>query len=260
MLTYPHIDPVAIHLEIRWYALAYLAGVLGGWWLVGRLNRRLSPPPLSREAFDDIMVWAIGGIILGGRLGYVLFYKPAFYFDHPLEIVKIWQGGMSFHGGLVGVIIAMLCFARKYAVDFLAVTDLLAPAAPLGLFFGRMANFINGELYGRVTDSPLGMVFPNGGPLPRHPSQLYEAGLEGIALFTLLAALALGTRARDRRGLLTGLFLIGYACARGIGETFREPDDFITFLPPYLTMGQLLCIPMLVLGLCLVFRARAARL
>ena len=229
MLTYPHINPIALHLgritlpllgsislDIRWYALAYLTGVLSGWWLVGKLNKRLNPPPLSREAFDDIMVYAIMGIILGGRLGYVLFYKPGFYLAHPSEILMVWQGGMSFHGGLLGMIAAMILFGYQYKIPLLAITDLLAVAAPIGLCLGRLANFINGELYGRPTDSSFGMIFPGSDGVPRHPSQLYEASLEGVALFILLLVVAFGTRAQQRRGFLSGLFLIGY-CAFNLG-------------------------------------------
>jgi phosphatidylglycerol:prolipoprotein diacylglycerol transferase len=234
--------------------------VLSGWWLVGRLNKRLSPPTLSKEAFDDIMVWAILGIILGGRLGYVLFYKPGFYFDHPEEILKVWSGGMSFHGGLIGITAAMFLFARRFKISFLAITDLVAVVGPIGLFLGRLANFVNGELYGRQTDSPLAMIFP-GDPyqVPRYPSQLFEAGLEGVVLFLFLLAIALGTRALHRTGMLSGLFLIGYCAARTFCEFFREPDDFIHFLPSWITMGQLLSIPMLILGLYLVLRRRDAR-
>jgi phosphatidylglycerol:prolipoprotein diacylglycerol transferase len=263
MLTYPHIDPVALQLgpiAIRWYALAYLTGVLSGWWLAGKLNKRLSPPTLSAEAFDDIMVWVILGIILGGRLGYVLFYKPEFYFAHPLEVLKVWSGGMSFHGGLLGVITAMFLFSRKYKIPFLSITDLVAIVAPIGLCLGRLANFVNGELYGRVTDSPLAMIFPSDPDhLPRHPSQLYEAGMEGVLLFVILLTIALRTRALSRTGMLSGLFLIGYCAARSTAELFREPDDFIHFLPHWITMGQLLCLPMLLLGIFLVLTRRESR-
>ncbi len=256
MLVYPHISPVALQLgplAIRWYALAYLVGVLSGWWLVGYLNKKRHPPILSKEAYDDIMAWAITGIILGGRAGYVLFYRPDYYLEHPEEILMVWHGGMSFHGGLIGTILALLLFARKYGIGFLNIMDLLAPAAPIGLFLGRMANFVNGELYGRVTASPLGMVFPDGGELPRYPSQLLEAGLEGMALFIVLLILATRTRALERTGLLSGLFLIGYSLARITVEFFREPDAFISFLPPFITMGQLLSLPMAITGCFLVF-------
>jgi phosphatidylglycerol:prolipoprotein diacylglycerol transferase len=260
MLPYPHIDPVALKigpLAIRWYALAYLGGVLSGWWLVGKLNKRTQPPTLSKEAFDDIMVWTSLGIILGGRLGYVLFYKPGYYFSHASDIFKVWEGGMSFHGGLLGVTIAMLLFARHYKIPFLAITDRVAVVVPIGLFLGRLANFVNGELYGRPTMSPLAMIFPTDPYLlPRHPSQLYEAGLEGLLLFTVLLTVALTTKALGRRGCLSGLFLIGYCAARWAAELFREPDSFIGFLPGGITMGQLLSLPMLAFGLYLLFKPR----
>jgi phosphatidylglycerol:prolipoprotein diacylglycerol transferase len=260
MLSYPHISPVALQLgpfAIRWYALAYLVGVLSGWWLVGRLNKKQTPPVLGREAYDDIMAWAITGIILGGRAGYVLFYRPDYYFGHLSEILMVWHGGMSFHGGLLGVIAALFLFARKYRIAFLKIMDLLAPAAPIGLFLGRMANFVNGELYGRATGGPLGMVFPGGGDLPRYPSQLFEAGLEGVLLFIVLLALAVRTRLPERTGALSGLFLIGYSLARITAEFFREPDAFISFLPSFITMGQLLSLPMLVIGIYLVIQRKA---
>lgn len=258
MLTFPQIDPVAVAIgpfAIRWYSLAYLGGVLLGWFLVKSLNKRLSPVTLTKEALDDIMVYAILGIVLGGRLGYVLFYKPAFYLEHPHEILMVWQGGMSFHGGLLGMMAGMWLLSRKFKLRWLAVMDLLAVAAPIGICLGRLANFINGELYGRVTDSPWGMVFPTDPEgLPRYPSQLVEAGLEGVVLFAIMLAVAYGTRSLHRTGRMGGLFLIGYSVARSISELFREPDSFIHFLPEWITMGQLLSLPMLLIGLYLVFR------
>ncbi len=259
MLAYPHISPVALQigpLVIRWYALAYLTGVLSGWWLAGKLNAETSPPILSKEAYDDIMVWVIIGIILGGRLGYILFYKPDFYLEHPLEALMVWHGGMSFHGGLIGTGIAALFFARKYHIKFLRLTDIMAVVAPIGIFLGRLANFVNGELYGRVTNSPFGMIFPDSDGLPRHPSQLYEASLEGVLLFVILLATATKTSALEKTGLLSGMFLIGYSITRSTAELFREPDSFIHFLPDYITMGQLLSIPMLLVGLYLVYAAQ----
>ena len=262
MLMYPHISPIALQigpLAIRWYALAYLCGVLSGWWLVGKLNNKSTPPVMNRTAYDDIMVWAIVGIILGGRLGYVLFYKPDYYLANPLETLMVWHGGMSFHGGLLGVIVATFLFARQYKIQFLRITDLMAVVAPIGLCLGRLANFVNGELYGRVTDSAFGMVFPGSDGLPRHPSQLYEAGLEGVVLFLILLTIAMSTNALRRPGLLSGLFLIGYAFARSTCELFREPDSFIHFLPDFITMGQLLSVPMLLAGLYLAFLYGAKR-
>jgi len=257
MISYPELSPIALQigpLPIRWYSLAYLIGILGGWWLIGNLNKRLATPLLSKQAFEDIPVWVIAGIILGGRLGYVLFYKPDYYLSNPIEILQVWQGGMSFHGGLLGVIVAAWLFARKFKVNFLALTDLFAVVSPIGLFFGRIANFINGELYGRITyNSPFAMLFPGGGDQPRHPSQLYEAGLEGAVLFIILIFAAFYTKILGRTGTMSGLFLIGYASARSVCELFREPDSFITFLPNLITMGQLLSLPMLAVGLYLVF-------
>jgi phosphatidylglycerol:prolipoprotein diacylglycerol transferase len=258
MMEFPNIDPIAIAigpLAIRWYSLAYLGGVVLGWFLVKSLNNRQNPPAISKEGLDDIMVYAILGIVLGGRLGYVLFYKPAFYLSNPQEILMVWQGGMSFHGGLLGMLTAMYIFCRKFKLRWLGVMDLLAVAAPIGICLGRLANFINGELYGRPTDSPFGMVFPSDPEsLPRYPSQLIEASLEGVVLFGLLLIAAYFTRTLNKTGRMGGLFLIGYSIARSVSEFFREPDSFIHFLPDWITMGQLLSTPMLLIGLYLVFR------
>lgn len=257
MLPYPHIDPIALQLgplAIRWYSLAYLAGILLGWWYIKKENARRPIAGLTPKAFDDMVMYAVIGIVLGGRLGYVLFYNASYYLSHPVEALYIWQGGMSFHGGMLGTILAFYLFCRKYKVQFLELMDVIAPAATIGLFFGRIANFINGELYGRVTDSALGMVFPHGGELPRYPSQLFEAALEGIALFALLTFLMKRTDARNKPGLLGGVFLVGYAVSRLIVENFREPDIQIGFLFEMMTMGQLLSLPMLLLGLYLICR------
>lgn len=259
MLVFPDIDPVAIHIGnfgVRWYSLAYMAGILLGWWLIARENAVRPLKNLSKSALDDMVVWAVAGIILGGRLGYVLFYKPDYYLHNPLEILRLWEGGMSFHGGLLGTITAFYLFCRKHKVRFLGLTDLLACAAPIGLFFGRIANFINGELFGRVTDSPFGMVFPYGGELPRHPSQLYEAGFEGLLLFIVMFTLLKKTGLRESEGRLSGIFLIGYSLARIICEHFREPDVFLGFLYAGTTMGQLLSLPMLIIGLYLALRKK----
>jgi phosphatidylglycerol:prolipoprotein diacylglycerol transferase len=196
--------------------------------------------------------------VLGGRLGYVLFYKPGFYLANPQEILMVWQGGMSFHGGLLGVAVAEIAFARRRGIPLLALTDIVAAAAPIGLFLGRIANFVNGELFGRPSELPWAMVFPHGGPLARHPSQLYEAGLEGILLFLALYVLV-RLRALERSGALTGAFLIGYAVARILAELFREPDTHLGFLAGGVTMGQLLSLPLLLAGLALVIWARRAR-
>lgn len=258
-MPFPDIDPVALQigpLAIRWYALAYIGGILLGWWLVARELQRKPIANLSKKALDDMVMWAVFGIILGGRLGFVLFYKPGFYLDHPAQILKVWEGGMSFHGGMIGFILAFYWFCRKYRVAFFRLMDVLAVAAPIGLFFGRIANFINGELYGRATDAPWGVVFPAGGDLPRHPSQLYEAGMEGLLLFAVLLFLLKATGARDKPGLLSGIFLIGYGLSRIAAEFFREPDDYLGFLMGGATMGQLLSLPMLALGLYLALRRR----
>jgi phosphatidylglycerol---prolipoprotein diacylglyceryl transferase len=254
MLSYPHIDPVLISvgpLAIRWYSLAYIAGILGGWWLLGRVDARSKRPMLSPALRDDIVVWAIGGIILGGRIGYILFYNLPYFLHEPTAILKVWEGGMSFHGGLLGVLIAFGLLARKHKVNFFELMDRIALVTPIGLFFGRLANFINGELFGRVTDSPFGMVFPYGGALPRHPSQLYEAGLEGVVLGVVLW-LAWRAYALDAVGRLGGLFLAGYGVCRFVVEFAREPDAQLGLLALQMSMGQWLCVPMIAYGTWLV--------
>ncbi len=259
-LPYPNIHPILIEIgpfAIRWYAIAYIAGLIIGWRYCMALAKR--PPKIARpEDVDDFLVWATLGVVLGGRIGYVLFYRPGFFVDHPAEIVALWHGGMSFHGGALGVMLALVLFCRQRGINFLAFSDIIVCAVPIGLFFGRIANFINGELWGRVTDMPWGMVFPTGGPVPRHPSQLYEAFFEGAVLFTLLFILQRFTTARERPGTLAGTFLMGYGVARIIGELFRQPDEQLGFLFLGVTMGQLLSIPLLLVGLWLVLRARAA--
>ena len=264
-LTYPEFDPVALALgpiEIRWYALAYLAGILIGWrlvvWMLGQ--QRLWPkgkPPMSREDADDFLLWATIGIVVGGRLGYVLFYRADYYLSNPMEIFTVWQGGMAFHGGLLGVVVATIIFARRRKISMFTMGDLLAIVSPIGLFFGRMANFINGELWGRPSDAPWAMIFPDprAGGLPRHPSQLYEAALEGVVLFTVIAVLALRFRALDRPGLLTGVFFLGYGLARSAVENFRQWDEGLTPWLGFLTHGMSLSLPMIAAGLWLIFRA-----
>jgi phosphatidylglycerol---prolipoprotein diacylglyceryl transferase len=257
MLTYPQIDPVLFSLGplmVRWYSLAYIGGILLGAWYIQYLNKR--PPVLANlKPFDDLIFFGIIGIILGGRLGYVLFYYPDYFLSHPADIIKVWQGGMSFHGGLVGFTLAIAYFCKKHTYSFFAVMDLCAAATPIGLFFGRIANFINGELYGRTTTSSLGMVFPNGGSLPRHPSQLYEAALEGIVTFILLFILIRFFNFRQAKGAITGSFLCCYAVARMGIEQFRQPDEDIGFVIGNLTMGQILSLPMLLLGLLFLYMA-----
>jgi phosphatidylglycerol:prolipoprotein diacylglycerol transferase len=255
-VTFPDIDPVLIQIgpfALRWYALAYIAGIVGGWLWMRRLAQ-LPTPVATRAQVDDLVGWVTLGIILGGRLGYVLFYRPSDYLSAPWEALFVWQGGMAFHGGALGVIIAVLWFCRRQGLDALALGDRVATVVPIGLFLGRLANFVNGELWGRVTDQPWGMVFPAGGPLPRHPSQLYQAFLEGICLLVLLQILLRIPGPRARRGFITGAFLAGYGVARSIGELFRQPDPFLGFLAFGLTMGQLLSFPMIAAGLFLMLR------
>jgi phosphatidylglycerol---prolipoprotein diacylglyceryl transferase len=264
-IPFPDFDPVAFWLgpyPVRWYALAYIVGLLGGLWYAQRLAaadrlwgqvRRPSPADL-----DDLLLWATFGVILGGRIAHVAIWEPAYYLAKPIEVFAIWSGGMSFHGGLAGATLAMFLFARRRGLPFLPLADIVATVAPLGLMLGRVGNFINGELWGRVTDMPWGMIFPRGGPLPRHPSQLYEAAAEGLLLLIVLAVAArLG--AYRRPGLATGLFGAGYALARIGSEFFREPDPHLGFLVGgFATMGMLLSLPMLAIGLWLILRARAA--
>lgn len=249
-LAFPAIDPIAISIgpiAIRWYALAYIAGLLLGWRYVVYYCTK-TPNIMSKRDIDDLLFWATLGVILGGRLGYILFYNLEYYIENPANILKVWQGGMAFHGGFMGVIVAIILFARKRGISILAVLDAAAVATPIGLFFGRIANFINGELFGRVTDSPLGMVFPHGGPEPRHPSQLYEAALEGLILFIVLLALSRSAYVRHRPGILGGTFVAGYGISRIIVEFFRQPDAQLGFLTFGATMGQLLSIPMVLVG------------
>jgi phosphatidylglycerol:prolipoprotein diacylglycerol transferase len=258
--TFPNIDPVAISLgplEIRWYALAYIVGLVLGWRLLVRLVR-LPDPPMTKLDVDDFVTWAITAIIIGGRLGYVTFYNFDYFSSHPLEILYVWQGGMSFHGGLIGVIVAEILFCRQRKLPLLLVADMVAVAAPLGLFFGRIANFVNAELYGRVTEVSWGVVFPTGGPLPRHPSQLYEGVLEGIVLFALVYWLYARPQFRAKPGLVSGAFLMGYGAIRFGIELVREPDAHIGLLSLGATMGQWLSIPVLLFGVFLVIRAHRA--
>ncbi|MHA1109381.1 MAG: prolipoprotein diacylglyceryl transferase [Alphaproteobacteria bacterium] len=242
-------------LAIRWYSLAYVLGIVLGWRYM--LRQAARPPALVKPIhIDDFILWATLGIILGGRLGYVLFYRPGFYFDNPMEILIVWQGGMSFHGGLLGIIAASGLYAWRRGIPALAFGDLIAAAAPIGLLLGRIANFINGELFGRVSDVPWAMVFPRGGPAPRHPSQLYEAGLEGLVLFLILYVAIRRYGALERPGLVSGLFFIGYALARTVVEFARQPDAHLGFLFAGATMGQLLSLPLALLGIYLIYRAR----
>jgi len=242
---------------LRWYSLAYLAGILLAYWHVSK-TLKLAGAPMAQRHADDLFFYCTLGVILGGRLGYATFYAPELW-THPGEMVKLWNGGMSFHGGLIGCTLAMLWVAWRGGLNFLRVCDWVAVAVPFGLLFGRLANFVNGELWGRVTtaDVPWAMVFPDGGPLPRHPSQLYEALLEGLVLLAVLVTLFWKTRARFRPGLLTGVFVAGYGCARFTVEFFREPDAQLEEFARTtgMSMGQWLTVPMILLGLFLIVRA-----
>lgn len=255
-IPFPQIDPVLIQvgpIAIRWYALAYIAGLLLGWRYVRHLAK--APPRVaSSDDVDDFLIWATVGVVLGGRLGYVLFYNVQYYLSDPWAALEVWRGGMSFHGGMLGVICAMALFCRRRQMPFFAFTDVIACATPIGLFLGRVANFINAELYGRPTEVAWAVVFPGGGPLPRHPSQLYEAALEGLVLFVVLYLLWRAEWVRRRYGILSGAFLVGYAMARIFVEIFREPDEHIGYLAFGTTMGQWLSVPMLLLGLFLIAR------
>jgi phosphatidylglycerol---prolipoprotein diacylglyceryl transferase len=262
-ITFPVFNPVAISLgpiAIRWYALAYIGGIVLGWIYARALikSEKLwgGPAPISLVQMDDFILWVTVGIIVGGRSGYVLFYNLPFFIEHPAAIFKLWEGGMSFHGGFLGCVVAVMWFARRNGISILSLGDITTAVGPIGLFLGRLANFINSELWGRVTDPslPWGVIFPNGGPLPRHPSQLYEAFLEGIVLFTVLAVM-IRMGALKRPGLILGSFITIYALARITGEMFREPDPQLGFLWGGLTMGMLLSVPMIVAGIILIVLA-----
>jgi len=254
VLPFPAINPVLISIgpfAVRWYALAYIVGIIGGWFYARAIIAapRLwgGAAPFTVIQFDDFVVWITLGIILGGRTGYVLFYNLPHFVAHPLEIFQLWNGGMSFHGGVVGCIVAIVLFAWHRGISMLSLGDVTAAVTPIGLCLGRLANFINGELWGRPTDVPWAMVFPNGGPIPRHPSQLYEAALEGVVLFVVLGVLV-RCGALKRPGTVTGAFALGYGVARIICELFREPDPQLGFLWRGLTMGMVLCIPLMLAG------------
>jgi phosphatidylglycerol:prolipoprotein diacylglycerol transferase len=258
VLPFPMIDPVLVEigpLPIRWYALAYIAGLALGWAYAQRLVARDAlwggTPRPTRESLDDLLVFVALGVIVGGRLGHVLFYERAFYLAHPEEIVKTWKGGMAFHGGLLGAMIGLTLFAWREKLSILTVSDICASVAPIGILFGRLANFIKPEMWGHPSDVPWAMVFPGAGDAPRHPSQLYEAGLEGLALLLLLG-LAARRGALRRPGLASGLFGVGYGVARTVCEFFREPDPGSEALGGGLTMGMALSAPMILAGLALI--------
>lgn len=283
VIPYPNIDPVAFSLgplTVKWYGLAYMAGLLLGWFYIRRLLRENriwanESPPFPAPKADDLLLYMTVGVVLGGRLGYVLFYQPSHYFAHPLDIIAVWRGGMAFHGALLGCGLAIWAFAARNAFNPFSAMDLCAAAVPLGLFFGRLANFINGELWGRPTTMPWGMVFPGvrdylaeptsepraalgWDPLaPRHPSQLYEAALEGLVLFLVLRVLTHRYDSLKSPGLVTGVFLAGYGLARSTGELFRQPDPFHPLTAYGLTPGIVYSIPMILLGGFFIFRARS---
>jgi len=257
MLIHPQFNPVAVKLgplAIHWYGLMYLVAFLQFWWLGKRriqTHPQLSQAGWTVEQLDDLLFYGVLGVILGGRLGQVLFYEPGYYFGHPLEIFAVWKGGMSFHGGLLGVLLAMGLYARKTKRTWLDITDFIAPLVPLGLAAGRIGNFINGELWGRVCDPslPWAMVFPQVDNLPRHPSQLYQAGMEGVLLFIVLWIYSGAARPR---GAVSGVFLIGYGCFRFLAEFFRTPDEGIFGLSDVISMGQWLSLPMILVGLVML--------
>jgi phosphatidylglycerol:prolipoprotein diacylglycerol transferase len=260
-IPYPQFDPVLVHIgpfAVRWYALAYIAGILIGWLYARALIKRAAlwggKAPLTVTDFDDFILWVTLGIIIGGRTGYVLFYNLPFFIAHPAEIVQLWHGGMSFHGGFIGCVVAVFLFAQTRGIPVLSLGDITCAVGPVGLFLGRLANFINDELWGRATDVPWAIVFPSGGPVPRHPSQLYEAGLEGLVLLAVLALL-IRAGALKRPGLIIGCFAAGYALARSFCEFFREPDAQLGFLWGGATMGQLLSIPLFLAGLAFILYA-----
>jgi phosphatidylglycerol---prolipoprotein diacylglyceryl transferase len=287
-LPFPHIDPVAIHIwgsfGIRWYAISYITGLLLGWWWLARTIRdkglwRNLPfngkPPATLDDIGDFVVWATLGVIIGGRLGWVLFYGiflcsvspenadycrglPMDFLDHPIRIIAAWEGGMSFHGGAIGVIVALWFFARSRKLNFVQLGDMVTTVVPIGLFFGRIANFVNGELWGKATTVPWGMVFPHAGDLPRHPSQLYEAGMEGLLLFAILQMSVRVFRLHERPGLVSAIFFTGYGTFRFIAEIFREPD---TMFIGWFSLGMAFSIPMWLTAAYLywyAFKPRAA--
>ncbi|MBO0142992.1 prolipoprotein diacylglyceryl transferase [Agrobacterium sp. Ap1] len=268
ILPFPDIDPVAFAigpLAVHWYGLAYVAGIIIGWLYARKLIDRPTlwkgdAAPMTKTHLDDFLVWIAVGIVVGGRTGYVLFYDLPVMMENPIRIIQIWNGGMSFHGGLMGAIVAMILFARKNVIPVWSMFDIIAAVVPIGLLFGRIANFINGELWGRLSSAPWAIVFPTGGPFARHPSQLYEAALEGIVLLLLLASLIFGIKAFKKPGLIAGIFVMGYGLSRIFVEFFREPDAQLGYLlgTNWLTMGMVLSCPMVLIGLWAALRALVA--
>jgi phosphatidylglycerol:prolipoprotein diacylglycerol transferase len=268
LMPFPNIDPVAFAigpLAIHWYGLAYVAGIMLGWFYARRLAAngslwRDGQSPITAAQLDDFLVWVAAGIVLGGRIGYILFYDMAAVAANPIRAIEIWNGGMSFHGGFIGATIAMIIFARRNTIPVWSMFDTVAAVVPFGLFFGRIANFINGELWGRLSSAPWAVVFPTGGPFSRHPSQLYEAGLEGTVLVLVLALLIFRFKALKVAGTIAGTFVVGYALCRIFVEFFREPDAQLGYLlgTNWLTMGMVLSLPMIAAGLWAIVRARAA--
>ncbi|MEM7070140.1 MAG: prolipoprotein diacylglyceryl transferase [Pseudomonadota bacterium] len=243
-------------LDIRWYSIAYMVGFLVGYQFCIYLSRyQPRSRAITSKQLESFLLWAVLAVILGGRLGYVLFYYPIFYLQNPLEIIKIWQGGMSFHGGALGVVLAMFWFAKRHHIDFLSLSDLIVCAVPIGLGLGRLANFINGELWGKPSDVKWAVIFPRAGPEPRHPSQLYEAGLEGLVLLVLLWFLAVKLKAFYKAGYLSGVFLLGYSVFRSLSEIWREPEILVDQLPFATSWGQWLSLPMLIVGVGLIWYA-----
>ncbi len=271
-LPFPNLDPVALQIgpfAIKWYGLAYLAGLLLGWLYIRRLLSQPKlwandTPPFPPSKVDDLLLYITVGVVAGGRLGFVFFYEPAYYLAHPQDIIAVWKGGMAFHGAFVGCVLAIWIFGRRNGINPWSTGDLVTASVPIGLFFGRIANFINGELYGRPTTMPWGMVFPEARihypqiePTPRHPSQLYEAALEGLVLFIILRILTHHFGALKRPGLVSGVFIAGYAIGRSIAEEFfRQPHFGHAFNVGPLTVGTVYSIPMLIAGLVLIYFAR----
>ncbi|WP_245582373.1 prolipoprotein diacylglyceryl transferase [Neorhizobium lilium] len=268
LIPFPDIDPVAFAigpLAVHWYGLAYVAGILLGWLYARRLvsNGALwknNQSPITHAHLDDFLVWVAAGVVIGGRLGYILFYDLGAVIESPIRAIEIWNGGMSFHGGFIGATLAIILFARRNAIPVWSMLDIIAAVVPIGLFFGRIANFVNGELWGRLSSMPWAIVFPTGGPFARHPSQLYEAGLEGILLLLVLAVMIYGFKALKTPGLVSSTFVFGYGLCRIFVEFFREPDKQLGYLlgTDWLTMGMILSTPMLLIGIAAIMRARLA--